>query len=135
MVHACARKFVEAFIPKKYIKKVDYNPIPTSDDIKVIKYNKDGKTEYDVSSTFAYGCGERYMLRNVMDEDVFLNYVLDGEYEESTLNDNLDYMEILKYEYARSKRMDSVCESILSTLCDNLTYEANEKGKAYALNK
>ena len=136
MVHACTRKFVEAFVPKKYKKTVDINPIPPREDIKVIKYNVKGEAKYDVSSTYAFGCGERYMLINKMDEDVFLNYILDGKYQSYSLDSKMDLSQILEYDIAREKRMDTYCETILTSLCEKLTVEASlEKGRAYSLNK
>lgn len=136
MVHACTRKFLEAFVPSKYKKQIEINPIPKREDVKLIKYEQDGEVKYDVSSTDAYGCGERYMHINNIDEEVFLEYVLDGNYEVHSLDEVMDLNTILEYDIAREKKMDILCLSMLNTICEKLTTEASlEKGKTLTLNK
>ena len=134
MVHACTRKFLEAFVPKSKKVKVDINPIPTREDIKLISYEQDGEAKYDISYTDAYGCGERYMLINDIDESIFLEYQLDGNYEVHSLNEVMGLSEVLEYDIAREKKMDILCLSMLNTLCERLTTEASlNKGRVYTM--
>lgn len=111
-----------------------YNDIPVSTDIRIIKYEQDGNTKFDISYTDPYGLGERILLRNNMDEQIFTEYFLDGNFESKRLEEEMSIEGILEYDLAREKRLKDYCLNTLNCLAERLELEAvNNKGKVYSL--
>ncbi len=124
----------KVFGSKKSNTTKPFNDIPVSSDIRIIKYEQDGNTKYDVSYTDPYGLGERILLRSHMDEEIFTEYFLDGNFESKKLEEEMSIEGILEYDLAREKRLKDYCLNTLNCLAERLELEAvNAKGKVYSL--
>ena len=124
----------KVFGSKKSNTTKPFNDIPVSSDIRIIKYEQDGNTKYDVSYTDPYGLGERILLRSHMDEEIFTEYFLDGNFESKKLEEEMSIEGILEYDLAREKRLDKVCSSMLNNLVERLELETTKSnGKVYSM--
>ena len=115
---------------KKEIKELKPS-IPNINEIDVIKYqNEEGKTSYKLS-VLEYG--DRFIYGENLLEEVFTEYILDGNYEREKLESYMVLNDMIKYEYAKNHDMKKDCDSILTSTVKKLNQEAVKKGKAYIL--
>lgn len=113
-------------------KKVNnYIAIPTIDEVDVIKYEtEEGRTQYKLS---VVEFGDRFIFEDNIQEEVFTEYLLDGNYEREKLESYMELDEMVKYDYARNKNMRNDCNYILAKTLNKLNTEALDKGRAYTL--
>jgi hypothetical protein len=107
--------------------KKHVNLIPKSDDIRVIKYNKDGNTEYKLSIR-DWGYNTYSLLDNGLDDEIFINLDLDGcEYEINSLEKTIGFEQTNEYDLARSKEYTDYCSNMLINIENTLNEKVNQK--------
>lgn len=105
----------------------DVNRIPSSEDIRVVKFNKDGQTGYRFSVR-DWGFNTYSLLDNGLDEEVFVNLEIDGcEYEIQPLSEVLGFEDINEYELYRSHRNEELCRSMLLNIEDTMNFNEAQK--------
>ena len=101
--------------------------IPRSDEIRVIKYVEDDTTKYKLSVR-DYGFNTYSLLENGLDEEIFINTVIDGlEYEIESLQDTIGYEEANEYDLARSKNLQKDCNNMLVSIENTLNLKVKQK--------
>ena len=109
----------------------DVNRIPSSEDIRVVKFNKDGQTGYRFSVR-DWGFNTYSLLDNGLDEEVFVNLEIDGcEYEIQPLSEVLGFEDINEYELYRSHRNEELCRSMLLNIEDTMNFNETQKAQPH----
>ena len=109
----------------------DVNRIPSSEDIRVVKFNKDGQTGYRFSVR-DWGFNTYSLLDNGLDEEVFVNLEIDGcEYEIQPLSEVLGFEDINEYELYRSHRNEELCRSMLLNIEDTMNFNEAQKAQPH----
>ena len=114
---------------KKNVK--EYNSIPKINEVDVIKYdNEEGMTKYKLS---VYELGDRFIFEENLLEEIFTEYLLDGNYERESLESLMPVEDMMKYDYARNNHLRKDCNQILSRTLNKLNSQAKKQGRAYTL--
>lgn len=130
----CRSLFVKRDRNGNPIKK-DVNTIPSSSDIRVVKFNQNGQTGYKFSVR-DWGFGTYSLLDNGLDEGAFICAVLeDCEHEIQSLDKVMGFDQINEYEMYRQHRNADLCRSMLLNIEDSLNVKEAQKsqsnGRAY----
>lgn len=126
----CSRLFIKRDRKGNPILK-DVNRIPSSEDIRVVKFNKDGQTGYRFSVR-DWGFNTYSLLDNGLDEEVFVNLEIDGcEYEIQPLSEVLGFEDINEYELYRSHRNEQLCRSMLLNIEDTMNFNEAQKAQPH----
>ncbi len=108
----------------------DVNKIPSSEDIRVVKFTQDGLTGYKFSVR-DWGFTTYSLLDTGLDEEVFVNLELeDCEVEIKPLSEVLGFEDINEYELYRSHRNEQLCRSMLLNIESTMNFNEAQKKQA-----